>query len=178
LVTATAFLSVKAKGKYVILSASFRLEKRSFAKPWLWGHSVRAEAAWYFATYYCRCARGGLRHSPQQASRSSRYRQCRQFFQKPGSGSTSLSNASKLQYPGLVAFPDKGGMKLAAGWLIEQAGWKGYRQGDAGVHPLQALVLVNHGTCNRKRNLHLSEKIKISVFEQFGVELETEVNII
>lgn len=88
-------------------------------------------------------------------------------------------DALKKQYPDIVAYlnPD-GTMKLAAGWLIEQAGWKGYRQGDAGVHARQALVLVNHGQATGAEIVALSEQIIASIKEKFGVELEREVNIV
>lgn len=68
--------------------------------------------------------------------------------------------------------------KLAAGWLIDQCGWKGKRVGDAGVHKHQALVLVNYGAATGNDLLRLAEEIIASVYSKFKVKLETEVNII
>jgi len=82
-------------------------------------------------------------------------------------------------FPELVSYPlDEDHFKLAAGWLIDQCGWKGYRDGDAGVHVNQALVLVNHGNASGSEILNLANRIKESVFEKFGVRIETEVNIV
>lgn len=82
-------------------------------------------------------------------------------------------------FPAMVAYPvaDEH-FKLAAGWLIEQCGWKGYRNGDAGVHARQALVLVNYGNAKGSEIYQLSQQVMDSVKEKFGVELEREVNII
>jgi len=81
----------------------------------------------------------------------------------------------KSAFPNLVAFADKPGfMKLAAGWLIDQAGWKGCRDGDVGVYDKQALVLVNHGGGDRSQLLMLAGKIQASVLERFGVQLDIE----
>ncbi|WP_372751956.1 UDP-N-acetylmuramate dehydrogenase [Labilibaculum sp.] len=68
--------------------------------------------------------------------------------------------------------------KLAAGWLIEQCGWKGKRIGDAGVHKDQALVIVNYGAAKGSDILHLANDIRKSVLYKFGVKLELEVNAI
>ena len=81
--------------------------------------------------------------------------------------------------PDIPVYPGgEGKYKLAAGWLIEQAGWKGKRIGDAGVHEQQALVLVNYGNASGKDIYALSKEICKSVSEKFGVTLEREVNCI
>jgi UDP-N-acetylmuramate dehydrogenase len=85
----------------------------------------------------------------------------------------------KTDNPGIVSFPATNGFaKLAAGWLIEQCGWKGKRIGDAGVHTDQALVLVNYGNASGSEIYNLSASIIESVQEKFGVKLEREVNVI
>ena len=68
--------------------------------------------------------------------------------------------------------------KVPAAWLIEQCGWKGFRSGDAGVHPGQPLVLVNYGHADGRQILALAGRIMDSVREKFGISLETEVNVI
>jgi UDP-N-acetylmuramate dehydrogenase len=82
------------------------------------------------------------------------------------------------KYPDLVANEVENGYKIAAGWLIERAGWKGYREGDVGCYPKQALVLVNYGNATGTQLLELSQKIQQSVLKKFGILLEAEVNIV
>jgi UDP-N-acetylmuramate dehydrogenase len=69
-------------------------------------------------------------------------------------------------------------VKVPAGWLIEQAGFKGKRFGDAGIHKNQALVLVNYGNATGQEILNVSKDIQKTVFEMFGISIEAEVNVI
>ena len=99
------------------------------------------------------------------------------FFKNP-IVDLSVYNNVKKAYPGVVGYSaGEGKMKLAAGWLIDQAGWKGKTIGSYGVHKNQALVLVNYGGAKGKEIYDLSEEILISIKEKFGVQLEREVNI-
>ena len=99
------------------------------------------------------------------------------FFKNPSVSSEKFASL-QAEFPGMVGYPNDQGVKLAAGWLIEQCGWKGYRKGDAGCHERQALVLVNYGQASGKEIYDLSEEILQSVKKKFGVTLEREVNII
>lgn len=99
------------------------------------------------------------------------------FFKNPVV-SAELVEGIRAQYPGVVAYPQADGqVKLAAGWLIEQAGWKGHREGDAGVHRLQSLVLVNYGQASGAQMHALARRIQADILERFGVELEMEPNL-
>lgn len=100
------------------------------------------------------------------------------FFKNP-EVSSNVYERLKNEFQNLVAYPlENGNYKLAAGWLIEQSGLKGYRVGDAGVHKLQALVLVNYGGATGNEIYDLSTHVLKTVHDKFGVELEREVNII
>ncbi|MBS1600739.1 MAG: UDP-N-acetylmuramate dehydrogenase [Bacteroidetes bacterium] len=100
------------------------------------------------------------------------------FFKNPQISKSKFVEL-RSKHPELVAFENSDGtMKLAAGWMIEQCGWKGYRKGDAGCHAKQALVLVNYGNASGKEIYTLSEEITKSVKKKFGVELEREVNVV
>ena len=84
----------------------------------------------------------------------------------------------KAEYPDLVAYPATDGYKLAAGWLIEHAGWKGRSMGRCGVYAKQALVLVNLGGCTGADVIDLADAITADVQKQFGVTLEKEAIIV
>lgn len=100
------------------------------------------------------------------------------FFKNPVIGAGQYESLA-AQFPSLVSYPQPDNtFKLAAGWLIEQCGWKGYRRGDAGVHDQQALVLVNHGDARGEEIFRLSEDVRDSVHRKFGVMLEREVNVL
>jgi UDP-N-acetylmuramate dehydrogenase len=99
------------------------------------------------------------------------------FFKNP-LVSAEVAERLKQTHPGLISYPQADGRaKLAAGWLIEQAGWKGFREGDAGVHELQSLVLVNYGSATGGQLLGLARRIQGDIAERFGVELEMEPNL-
>ena len=101
------------------------------------------------------------------------------FFKNPVIGAAQ-AEALVAAHPGLPCFGagDPGLRKLSAAWLIDAAGWKGHRDGDAGVAPGHALVLVNHGDASGAQLLALARRIADSVRARFGVALEPEPRIV
>lgn len=100
------------------------------------------------------------------------------FFKNPVV-SNARAGALKRQYPSLPVYPaGDGRSKLAAAWLIEACGFKGYREGDAGVSEKHALVLVNYGGATGEAIWALAERIRNAVAERFGVVLEPEPTIL
>ena len=111
------------------------------------------------------------------------------FFKNPTIPKAQFETL-KTQFPNIIGYPventvDEGnpdsfgkGVKVAAGWLIEQCNWKGKRLGTVGVHERQALVLVNYGGGKGSQIVDLAKKIQTSVFEKFGIQLMPEVNFI
>lgn len=100
------------------------------------------------------------------------------FFKNPVV-KIEIAEKIKTQFPDVpVYLVNEETVKLAAGWLIEKAGWKGWREGNVGMHEKQALVLVNYGNATGKEIYDFSEKIMESVNNQFGIALEREVNCI
>jgi UDP-N-acetylmuramate dehydrogenase len=99
------------------------------------------------------------------------------FFKNPTIGEAEFV-ALVRSFPHIRYYRQGELYKIPAGWLIEQAGWKGYRLNDAGCYDRQALILVNYGRATGEEIFDLSEKIKTSVFDKFGIVIEREVNVI
>jgi len=100
------------------------------------------------------------------------------FFKNPAVDAIHYMRLHEA-FPGIVGYElADGSFKVAAGWLIEQCGWKGFRKGDAGVHAHQALVLVNYGQATGSEMLSLATEIQSSVKAKFDIDLEMEVNVI
>jgi UDP-N-acetylmuramate dehydrogenase len=100
------------------------------------------------------------------------------FFKNPEVNAEKYTSLKK-EFGNLVAYPlENGDYKLAAGWLIEQSGLKGFEMNGAAVHNKQALVLVNKHNTTGKTIYELSEYVLTKVFDKFGVRLEREVNIL
>ncbi|MFD2532449.1 UDP-N-acetylmuramate dehydrogenase [Gracilimonas halophila] len=99
------------------------------------------------------------------------------FFKNPVISSETFEELQK-EYPKIPNYPAGEEVKIPAAWLIDQCGWKGKQIGDAGVHKVHALVIVNYGNATGAEIIELAEKIRHSVFEKFGVKLIPEVNIV
>ncbi|MFI3327649.1 MAG: UDP-N-acetylmuramate dehydrogenase [Rikenellaceae bacterium] len=100
------------------------------------------------------------------------------FFKNPVVDNATAERV-KSNYPDVALYPvDDKQTKIAAGWLIDKAGLKGYREGNVGIHERQALVLVNHGGASGAEVVAFSKMVQSKVKEIFGIEIESEVNIL
>ncbi|PVY75318.1 UDP-N-acetylmuramate dehydrogenase [Tamilnaduibacter salinus] len=98
------------------------------------------------------------------------------FFKNPVISRDTFERLS-AEHPDMPAHEVEDGIKVAAGWLIDQSGWKGHREAHVGVHSRQALVLVHHGQGNARELLDLAARIRDDVFSRYGIELEIEPRI-
>ncbi len=161
-------------GRFVITSVTFRL-----AKAWL--------ALMHYGDLAVVLEELGIQSpTPQQLAEAViiiRQRKLPDPAQLPNAGSffqnplVDASTAERLAaaHPALPRYPQADGrVKLGAGWLIEQAGWKGRRLGPAGMFEKQALILVNHGGARGSDILALSRAVRADVMQRFGVALQPE----
>ncbi|SHI16294.1 UDP-N-acetylmuramate dehydrogenase [Pollutimonas bauzanensis] len=170
-----SFFKQAGPGRWLILKVRFGLPRRwrpVLDYPDLQGHPVlekagAAASARQIFDAVCEIRRRKLPDPAVLGNAGS-------FFKNPIVGADVL-DAIRAACPEAVAYPQGGGRyKLAAGWLIDRAGWKGRRMGPVGVHERQALVLVNHGGATAQDIGLLAEAIRADVASRFGVRLEQE----
>lgn len=167
------------KGKYFIYSVTFRLSK----KPVLnleYGdiRNTLAEQGITPETAGIRDVSNAVIHIRQSKLPDPKVLGNSGSFFKNPTIPESHFNTLQQQFPEIKGYPGPHGVKVAAGWLIEQCGWKGKRVGETGSHARQSLVLVNYGHATGNEVYRLAMEIIESVKVKFGIALEPEVNII
>lgn len=165
-----------AKGKYLITRVYYRLSKNGAIN--LDYGSLKDEVSRLGVTTLNNIRQAVINIRSSKLPDPEKIGNAGSFFKNPVVDKTVSENL-KIKYPQIPLYDDiSGGIKLSAGWLIEQCGWKGRRIGDAGIHKKQALVLVNYGKASGSDIYRLSEDIKNSVFDKFGIALDREVEVI
>lgn len=169
----------EAKGKYIITSVSIRLNKKDHKLNTSYGSigeyleekGVKKPTISDVSEAVTTIRKSKL-PDPKELGNSG------SFFKNPVVSKKKLEDLQE-QFPEMPFYTvDDEHVKIPAGWLIDRAGFKGYRQGDAGVHKRQALVLVNYGNATGQDILSLSRKIQKKIKDMFGIEITPEVNII
>lgn len=166
------------KNQYIILDVTFRLSKRNHQLHTEYG-SIKNELAHLGIEHPTihDVSRAVINIRSSKLPNPAELGNSGSFFKNPVISKEKFEEVKK-RYPEIHAYPQGEKMKVAAGWLIDRAGWKGKRFGDAGVHKNQALVLVNYGKATGQEIYDLSERIVEDIYEKFGIKLEREVNII
>lgn len=166
------------KGRYVILSMTLRLTKNHIINTSYGAIEKELETMGVESPTIGEVSKAVIAIRQSKLPDPKKIGNSGSFFKNPVVNKVKFE-ALKAQFPAIAHYPiDENNIKLAAGWLIDQAGWKGKTFDKYGVHKNQALVLVNYGGAKGKDIYDLSQKILDSVKEIYGVELEREVNII
>jgi UDP-N-acetylmuramate dehydrogenase len=168
----------EAKGKYIILNVTFKLNKRptfhieyGAIKDTLAEMNISEMSIKSISDAVIHIRQSKLPNPAEIGNAGS-------FFKNPEIPNSQFETL-KAQFPTIPSYPvSDNTTKVPAGWLIEQAGWKGQRFGNVGVHAKQALVLVNYGGGKGEEIKDLSQKIQASVKEKFEIQLSVEVNFI
>lgn len=164
------------KGKYIIFSVQFNLNKPPHALNISYkGLSEKLEGKIHNIQSIAQAVieiRSSKLPDPKKIGN------CGSFFKNPVISLIKF-NDLKQQYPDIPHYPDQlNKIKIPAAWLIDTLGYKGYRNQEAGVHPNQALVLVNYGNATGAEIKKLAQQIRNKVKEKFAINLEFEVNIL
>ena len=167
----------KVKGEYIILSVTFRLTKNSTINSSYGAINEQLKVMGIENPTIQELSAAVIAIRQSKLPDPKIIGNAGSFFKNPTVEIALLEQIQK-NYPDIPNYPSVNGKKLAAGWLIEKAGWKGRTFDNYGVHKLQALVLVNYGNCTGQEIFDLSSQIIQDVFEKFGVLLEREVNIL
>lgn len=166
------------KGKYIILSVTYKLLKEPEYSVKYGSISAELERMGSVEMSIQAISRAVINIRNSKLPNPAELGNAGSFFKNP----VILEEEWKkiqIAHPDIPNYPaPEGKVKLAAGWLIEKAGWKGKRVGNCGMHARQALVLVNYGGATGQEIFNLSSEVRNSVAAQFGVDLEREVNII
>jgi len=174
----SSIFKTKLKNKFIVTSVRYKLSKKFTAnlkyndlRQEIDKFSIEKVDAQYIYDTVCRLRRKKLPNPIVYGNAGS-------FFKNPVV-EKSFYEQLKLKYPEINGYVQtEETIKLSAAWLIEKAGWKGKRFGDAGVYDKHALILINYGNASGREIFDLSEKIRQSVNELFGVNLEPEVLIV
>jgi UDP-N-acetylmuramate dehydrogenase len=168
----------KAKGKYVITSVTFRLNKTPNFKISYGDIQKTLEEMGVKDLNIKAISDSVIKIRKSKLPDPAEIGNSGSFFKNPEIPKVQYEDL-KARFENIPSYPiNETTVKVPAGWLIEQAGWKGFRDGQIGVHARQALVLVNYGGGTGEQIKALSAKIQASVQEKFGISLSTEVNFI
>lgn len=168
----------KYKGEYIILSVSFKLDKKPVFKTAYGAIQNEIERMGSIPISIAAIRKAVISIRRAKLPDPEKIGNAGSFFKNPTISEAQFQQL-KSKFPEIVSYQlPNGNYKLAAGWLIDRAGWKGKRLGDAGVHNKQALVLVNYGNAAGEDIIQLAHEIEESIKFLFQINLECEVNVI